>query len=79
MTRYLKATGGPLNDWPQVEDADGTLIARIYGPNARSNAALFAAAPELLRQLKAVVAQLQDARWNVPPGIRDAIAAAEGR
>lgn len=29
---------GPLNDWPSVTRADGTLLARFYGPDAEGQA-----------------------------------------
>jgi hypothetical protein len=40
---------------------------------------LIAAAPELLKQLKALVVQIEHSHLIVPPGVRAAIDKAEGR
>ena len=74
---------GVLKDWPSVVDADGTLLARTYGPNAEAVALKMAAADAMLVALKdaeKILAQLREAGHSVQIELHDAraaIAAAE--
>lgn len=74
---------GVLKDWPSVVDADGTLLARTYGPNAEAVARKMAAADTMLAALR----EITDAYLSLHAGEETfiaaralaAIAAAEGR
>ena len=57
----------------------GNDLIVITGSNQLKNAYLVAQAPELLKQLKAIVVQIQHSHMIVPPGVSEVIDAAEGR
>lgn len=50
---------GPLKDWPSVVRADGTLLARTYGPLAEDAARIIASAPDTAKAARAMLAALK--------------------
>jgi hypothetical protein len=84
--------GGTDRDWPQVtvtgEDRE-LIIARLYEPDAESNARLIAAAPEMAEALRAILPWAEGnhdgalecdcSRCETVHAARAALAKAEGR
>lgn len=79
---------GELGDWEDVYGADGVLVCRMESGPAEDNAALIAAAPDLLvtlmQMLEAYEGHLNEAGYNpdqssVVIAAREAIANATGK
>lgn len=69
----------------EIRSADDLLVCEIepflddWADYEVANVHLMAAAPELLRQLKALVVQIEHSHMIVPPNVSAVIAKAEGR